>query len=80
MWAMKRKSDKNSQACYRTTRMYEEGSSWYFTTREATVMGPFCDELEASTQLEVYIRMVDSGLLPEQELYSPASIDAKSAG
>ena len=77
---MKRKSDKNNQVCYRTPRMYQEGDSWYFTTREATVRGPFCDELEASTQLEVYIRMLDSGLLPEQDSYSAASVDAKSAG
>lgn len=47
--------------------MYEEGGSWYFNTREGTVVGPFKDELEAYTQLEVYIRLVDSGLLPEAE-------------
>jgi len=47
--------------------MYEEGDNWYFNTREGTVVGPFRDELEAYTQLEVYIRLADSGMLPADD-------------
>jgi hypothetical protein len=67
---MKRKSDKNNQVCFRTNRMYEADGRWYFKTRGGAVVGPFRDELEASTQLEVYIRMVDLGLRPVQDEYS----------
>jgi len=47
--------------------MYEEDGSWFFKTREGGSVGPFRDELETSTRLEVYIRMVDSGLLAEED-------------
>ncbi len=64
---MARKSDTNKQANSRSSRMYEEGDNWYFNTREGTVVGPFRDELEAYTQLEVYIRLADSGMLPADD-------------
>lgn len=64
---MGRRTDTRKQVGARSSRMYEEGGSWYFNTREGTVVGPFRDELEAYTQLEVYIRMADSGLLPGTE-------------
>ena len=51
----------------RTNRMFEEDGSWFFKTREGCSVGPFRDELETSTRLEVYIRMVDSGLLAEDD-------------
>ena len=51
----------------RTNRMFEEDGSWFFKTREGDSVGPFRDELETSTRLEVYIRMVDSGLLAEDD-------------
>jgi len=48
--------------CTRTIRTFEEDGSWFFKTREGHLAGPFRDELEASIQLEVYIRMVTTGL------------------
>lgn len=48
----------------RSSRMFREDHQWYFRTREGQSIGPFDDELEASTQLEVYIRLVEAGLLP----------------
>lgn len=65
---MQRKDDKIQQAHYRTARMFQQDDGWYFKTREGGAVGPFHDELSASTQLEVYIRMVESGLMSEQEL------------
>jgi len=69
---MARKNESNNQIDSRSTRMYQQDSSWFFNTREGNVVGPFRDELEAYTQLEVYIRLADSGMLPSQEV----SLDA----
>lgn len=52
--------------CKRTIRIFEEDGNWFFRTREGDVAGPFRDELEASTRLEVYIRMVNTGLHSSQ--------------
>jgi Domain of unknown function (DUF6316) len=57
-----------SLACYRTSRMFRENGNWFFKTREGDTVGPFQEELEASTQLEVYIRLVNAGLLPGQNV------------
>ena len=65
---MKRKSDTQHKAHFRTDRMFQEGDSWYFYSRGGEVLGPFGDELEASSRLEAYIRMADSGMLPSTEL------------
>lgn len=61
-----RRNDKDDQAASRSSRMYREDNRWFFNTREGEAVGPFRDELEASTQLEVYIRRADFGLLPRQ--------------
>ena len=77
---MKRKDDKNRQRCYRSTRMFKENDIWFFKTRGGARVGPFRDELEASTQLEVYIRMVDSGLLPAPDELAADSMSVRNAG
>ena len=46
--------------------MFRKDGNWYFKTREGGTAGPFRDELEASTQLEVYIRLAGSDRLPLQ--------------
>ena len=62
---MRRKDTKKSdQVNIRTIRTFKEDDNWFFKTREGVLAGPFRDELEASTQLEVYIRLVNSDLLP----------------
>ena len=65
--AAKRRTDPRSRPVYRTDRMVQEGDKWFFFTREGTTEGPFDSELEASQQLEQYLRVIDSGLLPEGE-------------
>lgn len=64
---MKQLNTDKSLACYRTSRMFRENGNWFFKTREGDTVGPFQEELEASTQLEVYIRLVNAGLLPLSE-------------
>ncbi len=64
---MKQLNTDKSLACYRTSRMFQENGNWFFKTREGDTVGPFQEELEASTQLEVYIRMANTGLLPFNE-------------
>jgi hypothetical protein len=60
---MERKDLRDSdQAGSRTRRTFEENGNWFFKTREGELAGPFRDELEASTRLEVYIRVVNSSL------------------
>ncbi|MCB1844158.1 MAG: hypothetical protein KDI09_14440 [Halioglobus sp.] len=77
---MKRKSDTAKQTGARSSRMYQENDNWFFNTREGTVVGPFRDELEAYTQLEVYIRLVYSDMLPEAAVAEPVRLRAKPAG
>jgi hypothetical protein len=77
---MGRRTDIARHGSARSRRMYEEGGNWYFNTREGTVIGPFADELEAYTQLEVYIRLADSGMLREGEDPAAQAAGAESAG
>jgi hypothetical protein len=72
--------NRNPQANSRTSRMFQDKGNWFFKTREGDTVGPFEEELEASTQLEVYIRLVNSGLLPLQEVLRPAPMAEKRAG
>ena len=60
--------------------MFLDNGNWFFKTREGDTIGPFQEELEASTQLEVYIRLVSSGLLPFQEVLRPTPMEKKCAG
>lgn len=76
---MGRRTDIEHREGSRSSRMYEEGGSWFFNTREGTVVGPFRDELEAYTQLEVYIRLADSDMLPTSEALELSALRAKSA-
>lgn len=68
---MVRKDNRTGeQVGVRTSRTFKQEGSWFFRTREGELVGPFRDELEASVRLEVYIRMVTSGLRPQPELLS----------
>jgi hypothetical protein len=77
---MKRSATENKQDCARTNRMFKKGANWFFKTREGSAVGPFRDELEVSTQLEVYIRLVASGLLPQEEPETAELVARKRAG
>jgi hypothetical protein len=61
--AMKRKDDSETQFHFRTDRKFEESGKWFFHTREGAIEGPFRDELEARTWVDLYISLMCSGLL-----------------
>ena len=77
---MRQLDTNNAHASYRTSRMFRDNGNWFFKTREGDTIGPFEEELEASTQLEVYIRLVSSGLLPFQEVLRPTPMAENCAG
>lgn len=77
---MRQLDTNNFQTSGRTGRMFRDNGNWFFKTREGDTIGPFQEELEASTQLEVYIRLVSSGLLPFQEVLKPTQMAKKCAG
>ena len=68
--ASKRKDDPRPRPVYRSERMVKEGGKWFFYTREGTMEGPFESEVQALIQLDQYIRVVESGLLPQDAVSS----------
>ena len=58
-----------SRTRFRTERLLEDGGKWFFLTREGSVEGPFESEKDALEQLEVYIRLMGSGMLPTNSKY-----------
>ena len=77
---MKRKTDSQHQAHFRTFRMFQEGDEWFFRVRGGFVMGPYASELDASSALEVYIRKAQSGLLSDEDKVYVTEMLADSAG
>ncbi len=63
-----RKSDIGTQSHFRSNRFIEEEGKWFFYTREGTLEGPYGSKAGAVSRLDNYIRIVESGLLPEQPL------------
>lgn len=58
-----RKEDKVTQSRFRSDRMFQDGDSWFFFTREGTIEGPFRSRVEAINQLDLYIKAMTSGLI-----------------
>ncbi|MEH6635209.1 MAG: DUF6316 family protein [Halioglobus sp.] len=77
---MKRKNDSETQFHFRTDRIFEESGKWFFHTREGTIEGPFTDELEAETWVELHISLMCSGLLPVDDELSLEPIKLAQAG
>ena len=75
----RRKTDPKTRPRFRSERFVEEGGKWFFYTREGTLVGPCEDMLDASIRLEKYLRVIDSGLLPEDRVIAQANW-AKQAG
>jgi len=57
--------------------MVEEDGQWYFYTREGTMEGPFGTKAAAKNQLEAYVRLLQSGLLPKISDLSLSSFEVK---
>jgi hypothetical protein len=68
LMSAKRRDDTRVPNVFRTDRMVQEGGMWFFYTREGTLEGPFDGQLEATIQLDKYIKVVNSGLLLEREI------------
>lgn len=66
---VKRAGDLRSRPVFRSDRIIKEGDKWFFYTREGTLQGPFHDRKDAENQVEVYIKVINSGLI-EHELAS----------
>ncbi len=62
---VKRAGDLRSRPVFRSDRIIKEGDKWYFYTREGTLEGPFHDRRDAEDQVEIYIKVIDSGLIEE---------------
>ena len=60
----KKRPRRGSSAGSGTGRVYKEEGTWYFTTREQTVEGPFQSAAEAESHLGDYVMMMCSGLTP----------------
>ncbi len=61
----KRKDDLKTQTRFRSDRIFEHNSEWFFYTREGTIEGPFKQQLEASHHVKIYIEMMASRLAGE---------------
>lgn len=51
-----RQDDNKNKTWFRSERFFSEGSSWYFSTREGTIEGPFESRAEAEQELMMYLR------------------------
>lgn len=77
--AKKRRTDARPGLHFRSDRFVQQGGDWYFYTREGTMEGPFDGQLDAHVALDRYIRLVESGVLPEEHAFSLESW-AREAG
>ena len=61
----RRKEDSpKTKVWSRTDRMFEQGGSWHFYTREGTIEGPFASRHQATDRLEVYVNLMKAGMSP----------------
>ena len=60
-----RKSDKKSRQWFRSSRFVNEEGKWFFYTREGTMEGPFSELQDAEKRLEEYVKIMNSGFMPD---------------
>lgn len=51
-----RQDDEEEKTRFRSDRFFCEGGSWFFTTREGVVKGPFASREEAEQELMMFLR------------------------
>jgi hypothetical protein len=68
--ARKRQTDPKILTWFRTDRMVRDQGNWFFHTREQTIEGPYYSELQAQTQLDLYINVHKSGIIGAASDYS----------
>ena len=59
-----RRERRQTGAATGCSRIYRQGRTWYFDTREQTVEGPYRSAAEAEAHLDDYLMMVCSGFVP----------------
>jgi hypothetical protein len=59
-----RKTDTEAYRKFRPSRFIKDDGKWYFSTREATVEGPFGSRSEAESKLATYLKLIASGFMP----------------
>ena len=65
----KRTADEVKQSRFRSNRLFQDGSSWFFYTREGTIEGPFPSRVDAMLQLDMFIKSKESTLkIPKSDL------------
>ena len=60
-----RKSDEKSKAWFRSSRFFKQQGKWFFYTREGTMEGPFSELQDAENRLNEYIKIMNSGFMPD---------------
>ena len=78
--ARKRQTDPKILTWFRTNRMVRDQGNWFFHTREQTIEGPFHSELQAQTQLDIYINVHKAGIIGSSSDYSLSRFDIKKTG
>ena len=74
-----RKTDKELRAWFRSSRFFKQEGKWFFYTREGTMEGPFSELQDAEARLNEYIKILNSGFMPEDSKLGlePLSIKKK---
>jgi hypothetical protein len=70
-----RKTDLSACTRFRINRFIKDSDSWYFTTREGTLEGPFAFKHEAEERLESYKTIMASGFIPRNSKLSIQPFD-----
>jgi hypothetical protein len=78
--ARKRQTDPKILTWFRSDRMMRDQGNWFFQTREHTIEGPFHNELQAQTQLDIYINMHKAGIIESASDYSLSRFDIQKTG
>ena len=60
-----RKTDGESRAWFRSSRFFKQEGKWFFYTREGTMEGPFSELHDAEHRLSEYIKIMNSGFMPD---------------
>ncbi len=57
---MLNRSGESKKTWFRSDRFFHTAEGWFFTTREATQLGPFRSQKEADNELTLYIRQMNT--------------------
>ena len=73
--ADRRMGESRAFSVFRPSRFFQEDCEWYFYTREGSMEGPFQLRKEAEDRLEVYVKVMVSGMLSPGDKTSMESLE-----